>query len=81
MSSIITFIIANKYVLLISVVVFILQFICLSDLAKSRKSDYSYSGYEIVWFEGSVYKIISSTVGFTFEAASFVVSMLYLFFK
>jgi len=59
MAEALAFILANKYVLLIGVISLVVEFFSVTYLSRNIKTDFSYSGHEYVWFEGS-------WVGFTF---------------
>ena len=53
MAEALAFILANKYVLLIGVISLVVEFFSVRYLYKNIRSDFSYSGHEYVWFEGS----------------------------
>ena len=54
---------ADFWILIVSVIAFILQFYCWRYLFKSRKSDFSYSGHETVWFECSTSSLVLAILG------------------
>ena len=66
------------YILIVSVIAFILQFYCWRYLFKSRKSDFSYSGHDTVWFECSTFSLIRAILGMEVGVAIFGVCFLYL---
>jgi len=66
------------YILIVSVIAFILQFYCLSYLFKSRKTGFSYSGHETVWFECSTSSLIRAILGIEVGVVIFGVCFLYL---
>ena len=69
---------ADFFILIFSVIAFILQFYCWGYLFKSRKSDFSYSGHEAVWFECSTSSLIRAILGMEVGVAIFGVCFLYL---
>jgi len=69
---------ADFWILIISVIAFILQFYCWRYLIKSRKNDFSYSGHDTVWFECSTSSLIRSILGIEVGVAIFGVCFLYL---
>lgn len=73
-----TTILADFFILIFSVIAFILQFYCWRYLFKSRKSDFSYSGHETVWFECSTSSLIRAILGVEVGVAIFGVCFLYL---
>ena len=81
MREIITFILENVYVLFISLVSFIVYFLSAGYLLKNRKTDFSYSGHEIVWFEGSFRKLVLSILGLAVGISAIMVCLLYLIVK
>lgn len=50
---VIAFILANKYVLMIALVSFVVQYCGAAYIFKNRKTDFSYSGHTVVWYEGT----------------------------
>ena len=54
MEQILQFIIENKYLLTIMFIAFVIQFLGLAYLIQNQKSDFSYSGHEYEYFEGSL---------------------------
>ena len=81
MSSIITFIIANKYVLLIGFISLVVEFFSITYLAENIKTDFSYSGHEYVWFEGSWGGFTLAVLGFASGVSALIVSSIYLSFN
>ena len=81
MSSIITFIIANKYVLLIGFISLVVEFSSITYLAKNIKTDFSYSGHEYMWFEGSWGGFTLAVLGFASGVSALIVSSIYLSFS
>lgn len=69
---------ADFWILIVSVIAFILQFYCWRYLYKSRKSDFSYSGHDTVWFECSTFILIRAILGMEVGVAIFGVCFLYL---
>lgn len=69
---------ADFWILIVSVIAFILQFYCLSYLFKSRKTDFSYSGHDTVWFECSTSSLIRAILGIEVGVGIFGVCFLYL---
>ena len=67
------------YILIVSVIAFILQFYCLSYLMKNRNSDFSYSGHVFVWYEGSTRKLILAILGFAVGMVVFMTGFALLF--
>lgn len=81
MSSIITFIIANKYVLLIGFISLVVEFFSVTYLAKTIKTDFSYSGHEYMWFEGSWGGFTLAVLGLASGVSALIVSSIYLSFS
>lgn len=75
------FILESKYILLILLVSFIVNFLSVEYLLKNRKTDFSYSGHEIVWFEGSFRKLVLSILGLAVGVSAIMVCLLYLIVK
>lgn len=69
---------ADFYILIVSVIAFILQVYCLSYLTKYRKTDFSYSGHETVWYECSLSNLVFAILGMAVGVAIFGVCFLYL---
>lgn len=78
MSEALAFILANKYVLLIGVISLVVEFFSVRYLAKNIRSDFSYSGHEYVWFEGSWCGFALAVLGFASGVSALIVSSLYL---
>ena len=54
MEPILQFIINNKIILAIMFIAFVIQFLGLQYLVQNKHSDFSYSGHEYQYFEGSL---------------------------
>lgn len=78
MAEALAFILANKYVLLIGFVSLVVEFFSVTYLAKNMKSDFSYSGHEYMWFEGSWGCFILAVLGFASGVSVLIVSSFYL---
>lgn len=78
MVDVLAFILANKYVLLIGVVSLLVEFFSVTYLAKNIKTDFSYSGYEYVWFDGSWGCFILAVLGYASGVFALIVSSFYL---
>ena len=78
MTEALAFISANKYVLLIALVSFIVQYLGAAYFFKNRKTDFSYSGHTVVWFEGTQRGLILSVLGFACGVSAFIVCIIYL---
>lgn len=78
MSEALAFILSNKYVLLIGVISLVVEFFSVRYLAKNIRSDFSYSGHEYVWFEGSWVGFTFAVLGFASGVSALIVSSLYL---
>lgn len=78
MVDVLAFILANKYVLLIGVVSLLVEFFSVTYLARNIKTDFSYSGHEYVWFDGSWGCFILAVLGFTSGVSALIVSSFYL---
>jgi hypothetical protein len=81
MSEALAFILANKYVLLIALVSFVVQYLCAAYILKNRKTDFSYSGHTVAWFEGTKRDLILSVIGFASGVSAFIVCIIYLIIK
>ena len=81
MSEALAFISANRYVLLIALVSFVVQYLGAVYFFKNRKTDFSYSGHMVVWFEGTQKGLILSVLGFASGVSAFIVCILYLIIK
>ena len=75
------FILSNKYVLLIALVSFVVQYCGAAYILKNRKTDFSYSGHTVVWFEGTQRGLILSVLGFACGVSAFIVCIIYLIIK
>lgn len=78
MAEALAFILANKYVLLIGVISLVVEFFSVTYLAKNIRSDFSYSGHEYVWFEGSWGGFTVAVLGFASGISALIVSSIYL---
>lgn len=78
MSEALAFILANKYVLLIGVISLVVEFFSVRYLAKNIRFDFSYSGHEYVWFEGSWGGFTIAVLGLASGVSVLIVSSLYL---
>lgn len=78
MADVLAFILSNKYVLLIGVVSLVVEFFSVTYLAKNMRSDFSYSGHEYVWFEGSWLGFTLAVLGFACGVPALIVSSFYL---
>lgn len=81
MAEALEFILANKYVLLIALVSFVVQYCGAAYILKNRKTDFSYSGHTVVWLEGTQRGLILSVLGFACGVSAFIVCILYLIIK
>lgn len=75
---VIAFILANKYVLLIEVVSFIVIVLSVRYLSKNIQTDFSYSGHEYMWFDGSWGCFILAVLVFASGVSVLIVSSFYL---
>lgn len=71
MIDVLAFILANKYVMLIGFVSLVVEFFSVTYLAKNIKSDFSYSGHEYIWFDGSWSCFILAVLGFASGVSAF----------
>ena len=81
MAEALAFISANKYVFLIALVSFVVQYCGAAYILKNRKTDFSYSGHTVVWFEGTQRGLILSVLGFACGVSAFIVCIIYLIIK
>lgn len=72
------FILANKYVLLIGVVSLVVELLSVTYLVRNIKTDFSYSGHEYMWFEGSRGCFILAVLGLAIGVSVLIVSSFYL---
>lgn len=63
------------YILIVFVIAFIMQFYYLSYLFKSRKTDFSYSGHETVWYECSTSSLVLAILGVVIFGVCFLYLM------
>ena len=80
MTEALAFILANKYVLLIGFISLVVEFFSVTYLAKNIKTDFSYSGHEYMWFEGSWGGFSLAVLGLASEVSALIVSSIYLHF-
>lgn len=78
MADILAFILVNRYVLLIGVVSLVVEVLSVTYLARNIKTDFSYSGHEYVWFDGSWGCFILAVLGFASGVSALIVSFFYL---
>lgn len=77
MADILAFILANKYVLLIGFISLVVEFFSITYLARNIKTDFSYSGHEYTWFEGSWVGFTLAILGFAGGVSALIVSSFY----
>ena len=75
------FILFNKYILIVSLIAFIIQFEGLAYLMSHKQSDFSYSGHEFEWFDGDAKKTILAILAFTFGIATFGVCIFHMYIQ
>ena len=78
MADVLAFILSNKYVLLIGVVSLVVEVLSVTYLARNIKTDFSYSGHEYMWFEGSRGCFILAVLEFASGVSALIVSSFYL---
>lgn len=78
MADVLAFILANKYILLIGVVSLVVEVLSVTYLARNIKTDFSYSGHEYMWFDGSWGCFILAVLGFASGVSVLIVSSFYL---
>lgn len=78
MAEALEFIIANKYILLIGFISLVVEVLSVTYLARNIKTDFSYSGHEYVWFDGSWGCFILAVLGFASGVSALIVSSFYL---
>ena len=78
MAEALAFILSNKYILLIGVTSLVVEFFSVTYLAKNIKTDFSYSGHEYVWFEGTWLGFTLAVLGFAGGVSALIVSSIYL---
>lgn len=81
MEPILQFILQNKYILIISIVAFIIQFEELAYLIQNKKSDFSYSRHTFEYFEGDTNKLILALLAFILGLSILGVCILYVFIQ
>lgn len=78
MAEALAFILANRYIILIGVISLVVEFFSVRYLSKNIRSDFSYSGHEYVWFEGSWGGFTLAVLGLASGVSALIVSSLYL---
>lgn len=81
MEKVLQIIILNKYILIISIIAFIIQFKGLAYLIQNKKSDFSYSEHVYEYYEGNTDKTILAISAFILGTATIVVCLLYLYIQ
>lgn len=81
MNQILQFMLQNKYILIISIIVFIIQFNGLAYLIQNKKSDFSYSEHLYEYYEGDTDKTILAILAFLFGIATITVCILHLYIQ
>ena len=66
---------------MIALVSFVVQYCGASYVLKNRKTDFSYSGHTVVWYEGTRRGLILSVLGFACGVSAFIVCIIYLIIK
>ena len=79
MEQILQFILFKKYILIVSLIAFIIQFKGLAYLIQNKQSDYSYSGHSYEWYDGDTKKTILAILAFVFGIATFGVCVLHIY--
>lgn len=75
------FILFNKYILIVSLIAFIIQFEGLAYLMSHKQSDFSYSGHEFEWYDGDAKKTILAILAFIFGIATFGVCIFHIYIQ
>lgn len=81
MEQILQFILFNKYILIVSLIAFIIQFEGLAYLMSHKQSDFSYSGHEFEWYDGDAKKTILAILAFIFGIATFGVCIFHIYIQ
>lgn len=81
MEKVLQIIILNKYILIISIIAFVIQFNGLAYLIQNKKSDFSYSEHVYEYYEGDTDKTILAILAFILGTATIVVCLLYLYIQ
>lgn len=81
MEKVLQIIILNKYILIISIIAFIIQFKGLAYLIQNKKSDFSYSEHVYEYYEGNTDKTNLAISAFILGTATIVVCLLYLYIQ
>lgn len=81
MNQILQLMLQNKYILIIALIAFIIQFNGLAYLIQNKKSDFSYSGHSYEWYDGDTSKTILAILAFLFGIATIAVCILYLYIQ
>lgn len=81
MNQILQFVLQNKYILIIALIAFIIQFKGLAYLIQNKQSDFSYSGHSYEWYDGDTSKTILAILAFLFGIATITVCILHLYIQ
>lgn len=81
MEQILQFILFNKYILIVSLIAFIIQFEGLAYLMSHKQSDFSYSGHSCEWYDGDTKKTILAILAFILGIATFGVCILHIYIQ
>lgn len=81
MNQILQLMLQNKYILIISIIAFVIQFKGLAYLIQNKKSDFSYSEHVYEYYEGDTDKTILAISAFILGTATIVVCLLYLYIQ
>lgn len=81
MNQILQFVLQNKYILIIVLIAFIIQFKGLAYLIQNKQSDFSYSGHSYDWYDGDTSKTILAILAFLFGIATITVCILHLYIQ
>lgn len=81
MKQILQNILQNKYVLIIVITAFIIQFKGLAYLIQNKKSDFSYSEHVYEYYEGDTDKTILAISAFILGIATITVCILHLYIQ
>ena len=81
MNQILQFVLQNKYILIIALIAFIIQFKGLAYLIQNKQSDFSYSEHVYEYYEGDTDKTILAISTFILGTATIIVCLLYLYIQ
>lgn len=81
MNQILQFVLQNKYILIIALIAFIIQFEGLAYIMQNKQSDFSYSGHSYDWYDGDTSKTILAILAFLFGIATITVCILHLYIQ